>query len=61
MEVMLVMNSPAEVDRLRDAILAAGGEAGEPSDQLMYEPVYSCSARDPFGTDILITCPLETK
>ena len=55
------MNSPAEVDRLREAILEAGGEAGQPADQLMYEPVYSCSARDSFGTDILIISPQSAK
>jgi len=55
-EVMLVMQTPSEVQRLREAILAAGGEAGDVSDQLMYEPITSCSARDPFGTDLLITC-----
>jgi len=60
-EVMLVMDSPAEVDRLREAILSAGGEEGHSVDQLMYEPVTSCSARDPFGTDILITCPQPGK
>jgi len=55
-EVMLVMQSAEEVERLREAIMAAGGEAGEISDQLMYAPVTSCSARDPFGTDLLIFC-----
>ncbi|MFC2065413.1 VOC family protein [Chloroflexota bacterium] len=55
-EVMLVMDSPAGVDSLREAILKAGGDAGQTADQLMYEPVYSCSARDPFGTEIMIYC-----
>jgi len=50
------MQSATEVELLRKAILAAGGEAGEVSDQLMYAPVISCSARDPFGTDLLIFC-----
>jgi hypothetical protein len=56
-EVMIVMQTPAEVERLKDALVEAGGTGDAPSDQLMYEPVRSCSVRDPFGTNILITCP----
>jgi hypothetical protein len=60
-EVMLVMQSAEQVELLKMAILAAGGEAGEVSDQLMYEPVLLCSTRDPFGTEILISCPQTPK
>jgi len=56
-EVMLVMQTPSEVERLKDAFVEAGGTGDAPSNQLMYEPVRSCSVRDPFGTNILIICP----
>ena len=60
-EVMMVMQTPAEVERLKVAFVEAGGSGDEPDDQLMYEPVRLCSVRDPFGTNILITCPLHTQ
>ncbi len=60
-EVMIVMQTPAEAERLQAAFFEAGGEIHPPSDELMYEPVRSCSVRDPFGTNILITSPLLGK
>jgi hypothetical protein len=57
-EVVFVMNSPEEAERLQAAFIRAGGVGEAPSDQLMYEPVRYCPARDPFGTNILIICPL---
>lgn len=60
-EVMIVMRTPMEADRLHATFVEAGGAGGAPSDQLMYEPVRSCSVRDPFGTNILIVCPLQTQ
>lgn len=53
-EVMLVMQTPEEADRLQAAFIEAGGEGDPPTDVLMYEPVHACSVRDPFGTQILI-------
>ena len=53
-EIQILMESPAEAERLQAAFIAAGGSGPEPSDQLMYEPIRSCPVTDPFGTDILI-------
>ncbi|MBE2225155.1 MAG: hypothetical protein IAF02_26695 [Anaerolineae bacterium] len=58
-EAMFVMQSPAAVKRLKDAFVEAGGTGEEPREQLMYEPVYSCLVRDPFGTNLLIFCPKQ--
>jgi predicted lactoylglutathione lyase len=55
---MLVMQSASEVQHLQAAFIAAGGTGDAPENQLMYTTVYSCSVRDPFGTDIMIYCPL---
>jgi catechol 2,3-dioxygenase-like lactoylglutathione lyase family enzyme len=56
-EVLIVMQTPAEAERLQAALIAAGGSGTAPADQLMYAPVRSCSVVDPFGTQILITAP----
>jgi hypothetical protein len=58
-EVPFVMKTPAEADRLQRTIIEAGGMGDDPSDQLMCEPIRLCPVRDPFGTDILIICPLS--
>lgn len=52
------MSSVQEAERLQAAFIEAGGEGVVPSDQLMYEPVRYYPVRDPFGTNILIICPL---
>lgn len=57
-EVTLQMETPEEAEILQRAFIEAGGEGAEPSNQLMYEPIRSCPARDPFGTEILIISPL---
>lgn len=57
-EVPLVMQTPAEAERLQAAFIKAGGQGEAPSDQLMYEPVRFCPVQDPFGTAILIISPL---
>jgi hypothetical protein len=59
MEVNIVMQTPEEADRLQESFIKAGGDGEEPSDELMYEPVRFCSVQDPFGTQILIICPLN--
>ena len=59
MEMNIVMQTPGEADRLQAAFIDAGGIGEAPSDELMYEPVRFCSVRDPFGTHILIICPLD--
>ena len=56
-EVMLVMQTRSEVERLFAAFIEAGGVGDAPTEQLMYTPVYSCSVTDPFGTNIMICCP----
>ena len=58
MELNIVMQTSQEADRLQAAFIEAGGVGEPPSDQLMYEPVRFCPVQDPFGTDILIICPL---
>jgi hypothetical protein len=58
LEIMIVMQTPIEAERLQAAFIDAGGWGDAPSDQLMYEPVRSCPVKDPFGTHILITSPL---
>lgn len=53
-ELLFVMQSAEEAERLQAAFVAAGGTGSPPSDQLMYERVRSCPVRDPFGTEILV-------
>lgn len=53
-EIHILVGTPQEADRLHKAFLDALGMGGEPSDELMYEPIRYCSVTDPFGTDILI-------
>ena len=53
-EIGIVMETPAEADRLHAAFLAAGATGEPPSDQLMGEPVRYCPVTDPFGTSLLI-------
>ena len=53
-EVTLVMESPAEAERLQSAFIEAGGRGEEPFDDLMYEPLRLCPVADPFGTTFLI-------
>lgn len=57
-EVGLIMETPAEAERLQAAFIAAGGAGPAPSDQLMYEPIRYCPVTDPFGTELLIYAPL---
>ena len=58
-EVMIVMRSAAEADRLQRAFIDTGCSGAEPEDTLMYEPVHVCPVTDPFGTNILIFSPSE--
>ena len=60
-EVTLVMESPGEAEALQRAFIEAGGTGPSPSNQLMYEPVRSCSVRDPFGTELLIIAPVGNR
>jgi len=58
MELNIIMQTPDEADRLQAAFIEAGGVGEPPSDELMYELVRFCPVQDPFGTNILIICPL---
>ncbi|NJN18520.1 MAG: hypothetical protein HC822_20820 [Oscillochloris sp.] len=61
-EVMIAMQAPEQVERLHAAFAAAGGVVvTPPSKQIMYEPVHYSLVRDPFGTAILIFCPLPDR
>lgn len=57
-EVIVTMQTPAEAERLQAAFIAAGGTGEAPSDQVMGRLVRYCPVRDPFGTNLLILCPL---
>lgn len=57
-EVMLVMDTPAEAERLQQAFIAAGGQGPEPLDVVMGEPVRACYLVDPWGTNLMIYSPL---
>jgi len=59
-EITIVVESVQEAERLQAAFVQAGGVGEPPSDQLMYLPVRYCPVRDPFGTNLLIICPLPT-
>jgi len=56
-EVTLRTPTSAEADRLREAFMAAGGNATEPTDTIHYEPVRLSHVTDPFGTRWLIVAP----
>ena len=47
-EIIIQMASPAEAERLQAAFIEAGGSGEPPSDEIMYEPLRFCAARDPF-------------
>jgi hypothetical protein len=57
-EVVLVMQSPEEAERLQAAFLAAGATGPEPTDTIMFRPVRYCPLVDPFGTRLLVVAPL---
>jgi hypothetical protein len=59
-EVTFVMQTPEQAERLQAAFIEAGGSGEVPSDQLMYEPIRYCPVKDPFGTHILVLCPLRS-
>jgi hypothetical protein len=59
MELNIIMQTPQEADRIHAVFIDAGGVGEAPSDQLMYEPVRFCPVQDPFGTKILIICPIS--
>ncbi len=58
-EVTITMETPEAAEALQAALIAAGGQGPDPSDQLMYVPVRTCPVTDPFGTDLLVVAPLD--
>jgi hypothetical protein len=58
-KIALLMDSPAEADRLQQAFINAGGSGEAPFDELMYESLRLCVVSDPFGTAILIVARLS--
>lgn len=61
MEFTIVMNTVAAAEEFHADFIKAGGQGESPSNQFMYEPVRYCPVRDPFGTEILIICPLSSE
>lgn len=53
-ELILMMKSPEEAERLHAAFIEAGGHGAPPSDQLMVEPLRYCPVTDPFGMTWLV-------
>ena len=53
-EVGFYVETPAEVDRLYAAFLAAGATGEPPIDTLMYTPVRMCVLTDPFGVSLAV-------
>jgi hypothetical protein len=58
-EVMIVVDTPQEAERLQQAFIAAGATGNPASDQLMYEPVRMCPLKDPLGVEMIIVSPLS--
>ena len=59
-EFAIQVAEPEEVDRLYQALVAAGAKAGwEPEDSKMYEPMRFCYVDVPFGMRIDIYCPID--
>ena len=56
-DISLHLESPAEVGRLHEAMVAAGGAGDPPTDELMYAPVRFCAVTDPFGTTWVLCSP----
>jgi len=55
------MTSTLEADKLHQAFIKAGGKGEAPRETRMYENMYYCPVEDPFGSRILVYCPVRTK
>ncbi len=61
-EFAIQVAEPAEVDRLHDALLAAGSkEIHTPEDTEMYVPMRYCCVDDPFGVRIDVYCLIDPR
>lgn len=59
-EFALEVETPAEVDALFAAFVAAGAKGCmDPSDTEMYEPMRFAAVDDPFGIRVDVYCPLK--
>jgi len=56
LEVPFFVETPEEVTRLYEALIAAGAQGEPPGDTLMYRPVRTAFLTDPFGVSLLIAC-----
>jgi hypothetical protein len=57
-EITFELATVAEAEALQAAFIAAGAKGPPPSDQLMYRPIRSCPATDPFGVALMMIAPL---
>jgi catechol 2,3-dioxygenase-like lactoylglutathione lyase family enzyme len=61
-EFAIEVSAPGEVDRLYDAMLAAGATTCmAPEDTRMYEPMRFCAVDDPVSIRIDVFCPIQKK
>lgn len=58
-EITFEMASVAEAEALQADFIAAGAKGPPPSNQLMYRPIRSCPATDPFGVELMVIAPLD--
>ena len=59
-EFAIQVGTPADVDRLHAAFIAAGAkDAWTPENTEMYEPMRFSCVDDPFGMRIDVYCPIE--
>ena len=60
-EITLELETVGEAEALQRDFISSGAKGQPPSDQIMYRPVRSCPAIDPFGLEIMIIAPLDKK
>jgi hypothetical protein len=58
-EITFEVNTPAKVEKLQGAFIAAGGAREAPSDQLMNRKNRYCPVVDSFGTSTLLINSIE--
>ena len=58
-EIIYEVDTPAEAEALQQALIAAGGQGPEPTDEFMYIPIRACPVEDPFGVGMMIVSALE--
>jgi hypothetical protein len=53
------LDFPLTIDGQGQVTIDAGGKGEDPIDTLMFVPVRFCAVSDPFGTQIIVTCPTK--